>query len=267
MAATDGCATACATTCEWFTATGLVAVPPATRRNDGDDDGCVTDGSMVAVAAPRWPAVVAGEATTGSAVWWTGTVRVVAKTREDAACAAGLGRGRLVRTGMARDEDGEEEEEEQEGWWWWRTTGALGSALTRTAWSRGCGGGCCWGADGAGTAVAAAEGAAAGGAVTRLPRRRLDEESLPPRNGGDREEQGEEDDDEEAGDCTSTSRGTHDDEKDDDDGEWGAVCGDARPKEEEAALFFLPRLGGRVNAGGLDFLRGFLGLGSEAILL
>lgn len=268
MAATDGCTTACATTCEWFTATGLVTaavLPLATRRTEGDD-GSVTDGSMPAAAAPRWPAVVAGEATTGSAVWWAGTVRVGARRWEGATCAAGLGRGRLVRTGMARDEEGEGEgeEEEEQGGGWWRacaTGGALGSVLMRTAWSRGCGCcGCCWGgADGA--RVAAAGGAAG---VAR-PRRRLEEESLPPRKGGDRDEQGEEDDEEEAGDWTSTSRGTHDDEKDDDEGEWGAVCGEARP--EDAARFFLPRLGGRVNAGGLDFLRGFLGLGSEAILL
>lgn len=82
MAATDGCTAACATTCEWFTATGLVAaatVPPATRRTDGDDDGCVTVGSMPAATALRWPVVVGGGATTGSAAWCTGTGRVVAK--------------------------------------------------------------------------------------------------------------------------------------------------------------------------------------------
>lgn len=98
--------------------------------------------------------------------------------------------------------------------------------------------------------------------ATRLPRR-PDEESLPPRNGGDRDEHGDEEDEEEAGDWTSTSSGTHD--ENDDDGEWGVAGGDAMPKG--AAFFFLPLLGGRVSAGGLDFLRGFLGLGSDAILL
>lgn len=62
----------------------------------------------------------------------------------------------------------------------------------------------------------------------------------------------------------STSSGTHD-EYDDDDGECAIGGGVVMPGA--AAFFFLPRLGGRVSAGGLDFLRGFLGLGSAAILL
>lgn len=152
---------------------------------------------------------------------------------------------------------------EEEGSEWCSMTGDIGSVLMRTAGhpvvticSRGC-----WELAPMCGAVIADAWADSPCGVIKLANRAGDE-SLPPRNGGEREEHGEEEDEEEAGDWMSTSSGTHD--ENDDDGECAIGGGDVMPGA--ALFFFLPRLGGRVSAGGLDFLRGFFGLGSAAIL-
>lgn len=100
-----------------------------------------------------------------------------------------------------------------------------------------------------------------GGTIPTRPRSVV-ADSQPPRKGGDREEQGEEEDEEDAGEGRAREPG---DSKGKQDWYEDECRGDDPPGAR--CLFFLPRFGGRVNAGGFDFLRGFLGLGSEAILL